>query len=96
MDLVKRHGAVVVSPGYRLAWKAPYPALINDCYDALLYVKDHAEESGIREEQIMAGGESAGGGLCAALAMMARDRGDGNNFLSGFYCRDRVYCTMEW
>lgn len=75
-DLVKKHGAVVVSPGYRLAFQAPYPAAINDCYDVLLYVKSHAEELGIRDDQIMVGGESAGGGLCAALAMMARDRGE--------------------
>lgn len=75
-DLVKKHGAVVISPGYRLAFWAPYPAAINDCYDALLYVKSHAEELGIRDDQIMIGGESAGGGLCAALAMMARDKGE--------------------
>ena len=73
-DLVKKYGAVVVSPGYRLAFQAPYPAAIEDCYDALLYVKEHAEGLGIRDDQIMIGGESAGGGLCAALAMMARDR----------------------
>lgn len=75
-DLVKEHGAVVISPGYRLAFQAPYPAAIDDCYDALLYVKSHAEELGIRDDQIMVGGESAGGGLCAALAMMARDKGE--------------------
>lgn len=75
-DLVKEYGAVVVSPGYRLAFQAPYPAAINDCYDALLYVKSHAEELGIRDDQIMIGGESAGGGLCAALSMMARDKGE--------------------
>lgn len=75
-DLVKKHGAVVVSPGYRLAFQAPYPAAIDNCYDALLYVKNHAEELGIRDDQIMIGGESAGGGLCAALAMMARDKGE--------------------
>lgn len=76
VDLVKKYGAVVISPGYRLAFQAPYPAAINDCYDALLYVKSHAEELGIRDDQIMIGGESAGGGLCAALAMMARDKGE--------------------
>lgn len=75
-DLVKEHGAVVISPGYRLAFQAPYPAAIDDCYDTLLYVKSHAEELGIRDDQIMIGGESAGGGLCAALAMMARDKGE--------------------
>ena len=73
-ELVKRYGAVVISPGYRLAFQAPYPAAIDDCYEALLYLKSHAEELGVREDQIMVGGESAGGGLCAALCMMARDR----------------------
>jgi len=75
MDLVKKYGAVVVSPGYRLALTAPYPAAINDCYDALLYLKKHAKAFGINQNQIMVGGESAGGGLCAALCMMARDKG---------------------
>ncbi len=74
VNLVKKYGAVVISPGYRLAWQAPYPAAIDDCYAALLYMKSHAESLGIRDDQIMIGGESAGGGLCAALAMMARDR----------------------
>ena len=74
VDLVKKYGAVVVSPGYRLALTAPYPAAINDCYDALLYLKNHVKMLGINPNQIMVGGESAGGGLCAALCMMARDK----------------------
>ena len=78
VNLVKKYGAVVISPGYRLAWQVPYPAAINDCYAALLYMKSHAESLGIRDDQIMIGGESAGGGLCAALAMMARDRREVN------------------
>lgn len=76
VSLVKEFGAVVIAPGYRLAFQAPYPAAINDCYDALLYVKAHAAELGIRGDQIMVGGESAGGGLTAALCMMARDKGE--------------------
>ncbi|MBQ9031273.1 MAG: alpha/beta hydrolase [Parasporobacterium sp.] len=75
-ELVRKYGAVVVSPGYRLAWRAPYPAAAKDCYQALLYLKAHARELGVREDQIMVGGESAGGGLAAAVCMMARDRGD--------------------
>ena len=67
---------VVVSPGYRLALTAPYPAAVNDCYDALLCLKNHAKSFGINPNQIMVGGESAGGGLCAALCMMARDKGE--------------------
>ena len=76
MELVKKYGAVVVSPGYTLAFRKPYPAAIEDCYAALVYMKEHAGELGISRNQIMAGGESAGGGLCAALCMMARDRGE--------------------
>lgn len=78
VDLVKRFGAVVVSPGYRLAPLSPYPAALNDCYAALLYMKSHSEELGIRNDQIMVGGESAGGGLCAAVCIKARDEGSVN------------------
>ncbi len=78
VDLVRSHGAVVLSPGYRLSFIAPYPAAIEDCYQALLYLKEHAKEMGIRDDQIMVGGESAGGGLTAALCMMARDRKEVN------------------
>ena len=76
VDLVKLYGATVISPGYRLSLLAPYPAAIEDCYDALLYLKNHAREWKINKDQIIAGRESAGGGLCAALCMMARDRGE--------------------
>ena len=74
VDLVKKFGAVVVSPGYRLALRHPYPAALKDCYAALLWMKAHAEELHIRPDQLMVGGESAGGGLTAALCMLARDR----------------------
>ena len=50
----------VLSPGYRLALKAPYPAAIDDCYAALLYLKAHAAAFGVRSDQLMVGGESAG------------------------------------
>jgi acetyl esterase/lipase len=73
-DLVVKCGAVVISPAYRLSVQAPYPAAIQDSYQALLYMKDHADEMGIRSDQIMVGGESAGGGLAAALCMYARDK----------------------
>lgn len=73
VELVKRFGAVVVSPGYRLAPFSPYPAAIDDCCAALLYMKEHAAELGVREDQLMVGGESAGGGLCAAVCIRARD-----------------------
>lgn len=73
--LVKKFGCTVISPGYRLALRAPYPAAINDCYEALVFMKDNAPSLGIAPDRLMIGGESAGGGLCAALCMMARDNG---------------------
>lgn len=75
VELVKRFGAVVVSPGYRLAPLAPYPAALDDCCAALLYMKEHAAVLGMRDDQLMVGGESAGGGLCAAVCIKARDTG---------------------
>ena len=78
VELVKEFGAVVLSPGYRLAPFAPYPAALDDCYASLLYLKSHAGDLGIRNDQLMVGGESAGGGLCAAVCIKARDTGDVN------------------
>lgn len=76
--LVTEYGAVVISPEYRLAGKAPYPAALADCYAALMYLKEHAVALGCADDQIMVGGESAGGGLAAAVCMLARDRGEVN------------------
>ncbi|MGN1235276.1 MAG: alpha/beta hydrolase, partial [Christensenellaceae bacterium] len=73
--LVQKYGAVVVSPEYRLSGKHPYPAALCDCHAALLYLKEHAKELGVRSDQIMVGGESAGGGLAAALCMYEKDCG---------------------
>ena len=47
----------MVSPGYRLALAAPYPAALGDCYAALLYMKSHAAGLGIRLDQIVGDGE---------------------------------------
>lgn len=72
--LAKKYGAVVISPEYRLAKEAPYPAALDDCYEALRYMYDNAEELGIDPGRIVVGGESAGGGLAAAVCLLARDR----------------------
>ena len=73
VDLVEQFGITVLSVDYRLAPRYPYPAALEDCYAALLYMKEHALALNIRNDQIMVGGESAGGGLCAAVCMKARD-----------------------
>lgn len=77
-DLVRDFGAVVLSPGYRLSPLAPYPAALDDCFTALQYLKQHAASFGVRSDQLMVGGESAGGGLCAAVCIKARDTGEVN------------------
>jgi acetyl esterase/lipase len=68
-------GAVLVTVDYRLAPEHPYPAGIEDCYAGLVWFAKHAEEYGVDADRIALHGISAGGGLCAGLALMARDRG---------------------
>ncbi|WP_391557124.1 alpha/beta hydrolase [Robertmurraya sp.] len=66
---------VVISPDYRLAPEHPYPAALEDCYSALVWMTNSAEELNIDLTRVAIGGGSAGGGLTAALALLARDRG---------------------
>lgn len=77
-DFVLASGCVVVAPDYTNSPDAPYPAALNDCYDALLWLKENGEQYGMRSDQIFVGGDSAGGGLCAATTLLARDKGDVN------------------
>lgn len=69
---------VFVAPDYRLSIEAPYPAALEDNYAVLLWMKNHAKELGISDNQLMVGGDSAGGGLTAALTLYARDKGEVN------------------
>ncbi|MGW0991627.1 alpha/beta hydrolase [Streptomyces sp. NPDC002486] len=66
--------AVVVSVEYRLAPEHPHPAPVEDVYAGLVWTADHAAELGAAPERIVVAGASAGGGLCAALALLTRDR----------------------
>jgi acetyl esterase/lipase len=69
-------GVVGVSVDYRLAPETPYPGPLEDCYAALRWTYGHAEELGVGSASIGVSGISAGGGLAAALALLARDRGE--------------------
>lgn len=69
-------GMVAVSVGYRLAPETPFPGALEDCYRALVWTAEHADDLGINPSCIGIYGASAGGGLAAGLALLARDRGD--------------------
>jgi acetyl esterase/lipase len=65
-----------ISVGYRLAPETPYPGPLEDCYAGLRWVHEHAAELGIDPARTGISGGSAGGGLAAGLALLARDRGE--------------------
>jgi acetyl esterase/lipase len=71
--LARELGAVVAAVDHRLAPEHPFPTPLHDCHDALTWLADRLD---VDHDRIAIGGASAGGGLAAALALLARDRGE--------------------
>ncbi|MGO4741901.1 alpha/beta hydrolase [Serratia quinivorans] len=72
--LANATGRRILSVDYRLAPEHPYPRPLEDVYQALCGVVEQADEWGIDAARIAVGGDSAGGNLAAAVALLARDR----------------------
>lgn len=71
-DWLLRYDAVAISVDYRLAPEHPDPTPVEDCYAGLVWTADHTDELGI--DRLVIAGSSAGGGLAAGTALLARDR----------------------
>lgn len=74
--LARDLNCVVVSVDYRLAPETAFPGAVEDCYAALRWLHAEAATLGVDTDRIAIGGESAGGGLTAGLALLARDRNE--------------------
>lgn len=74
-NIAEQSHCVVVSVQYRLAPEHPFPQGLHDCYEATAWVSRHAHTFGGDGGKLAVGGESAGGNLAAAVALMARDNG---------------------
>jgi acetyl esterase/lipase len=71
-ETARELGITVVSAEYRLAPEDPYPAALDDCHAAWTRARDHAADPG----RVVVGGQSAGGGLAAALVQRLADAGE--------------------
>lgn len=75
IELVRATGCTILSVDYRLAPEHPHPAGLEDCHSAAVWLADQSKALRFPAERLGVIGESAGGGLAASLALMARDKG---------------------
>jgi acetyl esterase len=81
---------IVVAVDYRLAPEHKFPAAVEDCFDATLWIAQEAAAFGIDRERLAVGGDSAGGNLAAVVSLIARDRG-----APKLRCQALLYAAVE-
>ena len=97
---VNEFGAVVCSPQYRFAPDHPYPAALEDCFEAWRWMQENASDLGIDPERIVVAGASAGGGLAAKLAQHLQDEGGIQPVAQSLHCpmlddRSAANCELD-
>lgn len=101
MPWIVAHDAVAVTVEYRIAPEFPDPYPVEDCYAGLLWTAEHADELGIDLDRLIIAGTSAGGGLAAGNALMARDRSGPRLAGQVLMCpmlddRDQTASSAQW
>ncbi|AIY48014.1 alpha/beta hydrolase [Mycolicibacterium fortuitum] len=101
MPWIVAHDAVAVTVEYRIAPEFPDPYPVEDCYAGLLWTAEHADELGIDLNRLIIAGTSAGGGLAAGNALMARDRSGPRLAGQVLMCpmlddRDQTASSAQW
>jgi len=86
LNYAKQLKLVVISVDYRLAPAHPFPAALDDCFDAWQWLVNNAEGLGVDPSRIAIAGQSAGGGLAASLAQKILDQGGDQPAAQALFC----------